>query len=406
MTHIRKPLEWLIVGGTPRSGTTALGAALNQSEEIALFHEYASHEFFVALDSFFREEDRMRGLGTTNDLLELLPTRAKNAENLARFIFQDTLGKKIPVIGTKFPGYQAWPQPDFPEWISPRYIHITRNPFDVVLSIIKKDYSSKEVSLQHVENALFQWIDSWNHAVDHVDDTNFLHIFYEDLLFDPEKEKHRAREFLHGIGDFSFSSFKAVHEKSTLDRYVEAGLEGYLPLIESVAPRIGWLDYARDMLDRRKRIGYPLRSGESINLSAQSNGWCRYTRGFYPAERDGSWTQGSVSEILFSPLFSSNGPIQVLFDVVWVATAHGESRELEIRLDGRKVFNGMIDLSGRNGQGRVYSIYVPQFECAPPQSVSLEFCIKQPVNPAMLGMSSDDRALGIMIRNVSFELLD
>ena len=53
-----RPLNWLIVGGCPRSGTTGLMDALNADPRIGLIPEYNSEKLFRYLDWFFcvREE--------------------------------------------------------------------------------------------------------------------------------------------------------------------------------------------------------------------------------------------------------------------------------------------------------------------------------------------------------------
>lgn len=402
-----RSLVWLVVGGAPRSGTTALGAALNQSKKIALFHEYASHTFFDALEGFFQEEDRMRQLGNFDTYAGLMPTRASCAKQCARFLFKSVFKKEARFIGTKFPGYQAWPQPVYPDWISPRIIHITRNPFDVVLSALKKSLTEggdqSGVDISHVKEHLYWWIHAWNYAVEHQDAPGFLHVFYDDLLIGQLGEKERISLFLDGVDDFSLESFVPPHEESVLDRFSAAGLDEYLGLIEGVVPASGWLEFARNALQNRVQLGFPLCPGETINLSSESDGWKFYGRGFYPPELDGAWTQGGQSRIVFSPLGFVNGALQISFEIIWNATIQGESRNLEIRLDGRAIFSAGISLGDRNGSGCLYSVFVPDFSYVPARTIVLEFLIKDPVNPATAGISKDDRDLGVMINNVVFE---
>jgi hypothetical protein len=48
-----KKLTWLNVTGVPRSGTTALGAALNKSKNISLLHEHHPKQFLAQLNHYF-----------------------------------------------------------------------------------------------------------------------------------------------------------------------------------------------------------------------------------------------------------------------------------------------------------------------------------------------------------------
>lgn len=397
-------LQWLVVGGAPRSGTTALGEALNQSAEIALFHEYLPHRFFAAIESFFVEEDRMRGFPDFNDFSSLMPTRARNAERIARFMFRDVFKKQTRYVGTKMPGYQAWPQPVYPGWIAPRFVHITRNPYDVVLSAIKKNTSGNDSAkaIREGEDALYWWLHAWNFAVAHADNANFHHIFYDDLLTRPEHERARLTEFL-GVSDFSLMAFKNSQSAPAPERFKAAGLESLLPLIAAVMPYHNWRFWADTQFTNRQVLGYPLPRGDvELDLTNASLDSRRYGHGFYPAEGQGSWTRGSDSSLLFSVTEEHHCSLQLTFDVRWQATLRSEPRQVEVRWNGKRVFDGSIGLAERNGQTHTYCVYVPDAACRPQETISLQLCVKDPVNPAQGGVNADDRDLGLMIGAVRF----
>lgn len=138
--------------------------------------------------------------------------------------FADIFNKDATIIGTKFLGYQAWPAPRYPSWITPCVIHITRNPYDVVLSMIKKDDGNQCATAAVIEDAIHQWLSAWNHAIAHADDSDFCHVLYDDLYSGTRASRRHIADFL-GVDDFSLDSFKDVHSRSIADRYAAAGLE-------------------------------------------------------------------------------------------------------------------------------------------------------------------------------------
>lgn len=113
-----KKLTWLTVGGAPRSGTTALGEALNKSAHIALFHEYQSAVFFDAINLLFVEEERLSKFSDFNVYENLVPVKERDAATIFSTVFK----KNASVVGTKFPGAQVWRRPDIPNSIVEKYI--------------------------------------------------------------------------------------------------------------------------------------------------------------------------------------------------------------------------------------------------------------------------------------------
>jgi hypothetical protein len=403
-------LTWLVVGGAPRSGTTHMGCCLNQSKDISLFHEYISDRFFSVVNALFEETDRMKLLSDRNNLddqaflMNHLPDQEKHLKDIVQFVFKCVFNKKSRFIGTKFPGYQCWNQPDYPNWISPRYVHLTRNPFDAVLSLLIKDYKIEELKPSDVDDVLFYWISAWNHAVEHADDDNFFHIFYDELLVDSKSIEGRLSKFLDNVDDFNLSSFRATHSKPVYERFCDAKLEIYFPLISYIASEDNWTSFSAEKFNKRERIGFPYHWGREINLTLNSDGW-RYVSGFYPPELDGSWTKGYLSEILFTPTTSCDGAIQISFEVSWVATFENRPVELNLILNDTNIYHCSMRTNLINGQCSTYSVYVPIFYLSSFNVVSLKFQTKNPINPYKLGLSDDDRDIAFMLRNVKFEKL-
>lgn len=393
-------MTWLIVGGAPRSGTTALGAAINQAASVALLHEYDSRTFFDAIEHFFGEEDRLMALQGSEVFRHLIPNRQIHGKAIAQSLFRDIFNKDATIIDTKFPGYQAWPAPRYPSWITPRVIHITRNPYDVVLSMIKKDDGNQCATAAAIEDAIHQWLSAWNHAIAHADDSDFCHVLYDDLIQAPEQSRRHIADFL-GVDDFSLDSFKDVHSRSIADRYAAAGLEPALPLIGTVAPMDDWLGFAREAFAARQRLGFPLLSGEAVPLFAAGRKAHLYAAGFYPPERDGIWTKGERSDLLFSLNETPTGPVTLTLEFLWSATLAGEPRELELVLNGETIYRQSMFFGERNGQSHHFVIRLPEMPApaGPGSSHCLQLMIANPINPGRAGINSDDRDIGLMLRS-------
>ncbi|CAM2189014.1 putative Sulfotransferase domain-containing protein [Burkholderia cepacia] len=395
-----KSLEWLVVGGAPRSGTTALGAALNRSAEIALFHEYSSWTFFDSLDSIFREERRLRKESGFENHAHLMPIQERDEQALALAIFRRVFDKTPRYIGTKFPGHHAWPQPRYPAWIGFREIWITRNPYDVVISMLRKDHGDKATTAE-AESALYWWVSAWNHAMRRRADANFFHIFYDSLIVSQQSWRDAVARFLD-VGDFNFDDMKSVSDVPPRDKFVQAGFGHFLPLLDLVAESLEWFQQAAPGSQSGEPIGFPLIRGASIDLRGGGNGYRYVQTGFYPPEEAGSWTQGRDAELLFSPDCDRTGPLLIKIHVVWVAEHHGRGRRVEAFLNGIKIFDTVITLGARNGIGESYTIYLPATELRRGRSASLMFRIEDPINPSVIGVSNDTRSLGVMISEIEF----
>lgn len=397
-------INWLVVGGAPRSGTTALGAALNESADVALFHEYSSKVLFDALTMLFSEEVRMRGQADFDRYEHLMPIRSRDEKAVSQAVFRAVFGKDARFIGTKFPGHHAWPQPSYPAWLGFKEIHVTRNPFDVVLSTLKKDHPVG-ASQADVENALYWWIHAWNHAVSRADAADFLNVFYDSLVVDHDGWHRKIVDFLGGLDDFSLSAFRGTSEVAASERYAQANLSAYVPMIECIARPDSWLADATAAYAAKRKIGFPLCEGQNIDLCSGANGWRYIDSGFYLAEHDGAWTRGAHASVLFTPEREYIGPASLSVDIAWVAEHHGRGREIEISLDGSTVFRSVVALGSRNGSGMTLGIFVPEVTFKPRSTVSLQLQVFDPLNPHREGLGDDNRDLGIMVRKISVSKL-
>lgn len=95
--------------------------------------------FWTTVNDFFNEEQRLNTYIDSGEYSSLIPVYKRDAYKIAKSLVDTVFGKNSSIIGTKFPGLHLWPSPNIPSFITKKEIHITRNPFDTVLSYAKKN---------------------------------------------------------------------------------------------------------------------------------------------------------------------------------------------------------------------------------------------------------------------------
>ncbi len=205
---------WLIHGGCPRSGTTMMTRVLNSNKKIFLANE---QNLSTLLDKqipglFLREKkiagviDREKGKKENwrreHILQDTFKFSRENSVELLRTLFKLNYGAEINNgvwLGEKLPDYWKKKWTIVEESLSPKVIHITRHPLDVVNSYLRraantkkgKDYWKKDST----SAALDDWVDAWTFIQSQKNNFNYLHIKYEDLIF-------KSSESLQYISDF------------------------------------------------------------------------------------------------------------------------------------------------------------------------------------------------------------
>lgn len=403
-------LTWLTVGGCPRSGTTALGETLNLHPEVILFHEYDQAHFFNTVRALFREEDRLSVYDET-DQFDLIPRRAKHGAGIVRGIFQAVSGKSATILGTKFPGAHLWPEPEMIEGVTRKQIHITRAPHAVVASYAKKMLREGcSDGVAHVlDTAIAHWISAWNYAIDHRDDPSFLHLFYEEIASNPATANEIAM-FL-GLDDasaFDFSGFRSTN-KTAAEYRAELEAMGFgapLGRLDALARYAQWADFARDAMRDGTKIGFPLASGDLIDLSALhgANGWKYPVQGFYPPEADGRWINGKEAALHIIPQFDAQ-LAQLSIDVPWTFEPEGIPPVLSVEVDGQRVLDTQVSLGNTQGVSKRFTWLLRDINLRAGCSSVIRLRILNPRNPKSLGLGQDDRDLGLMIRGLRIDPL-
>ena len=245
--------DWLILGGCPRSGTTMLGLVLNAHPEIGLANELSIAQLLDRIGELFYRENSVRGVidrkkgkkenWSRGDILAVTPTFDACAPAVFDAVFRGTFpdpDSKIRYFGDKLPKYYAR---DFDRVLAflpaMRVIHVSRHPFDVVNSMLRRSKNAREGTDywrpdQTIDQALLDWIDGWNFIVEQkkAAPDRYLHLKYEDAVFQPEVEFPRMAEFLGIANEFATDRIVTTdhHEREMLtesdEREIAARLGG------------------------------------------------------------------------------------------------------------------------------------------------------------------------------------
>lgn len=395
-----KELVWLTVGGCPRSGTTALGAALSQNSEISLLHEYDSAKFWGAINNFFTEELRHQQHGNFNEYANMIPSKKRDSALIAQSVVNVIFKKNSHIIGTKFPGIHLWPKPDIPEGVITKEICITRNPFDTVLSYAKKNiydglYTQDQIE-QSADEALAHWMSAYNYAVSRYQDSDFFHIFYDETIIDSKIYEAKLAEFL-GVDTIDLSILQAVDsDKKIKLKFKSAGLSSTYEKIKALFSYNMWFKKVRNAMKNEEYIVL----NNSIYFGSRdiNHSYTQYiTKGFYPAENDGIWTKGNLSSIRFKPATPIIGQLLLSIDIKWAVNLNNEWPLITIYLNNKKLADLTLQLH-TNGVIQRYSFVTQDVDSS---IIDIKLTTHNPRNPKKLGVSEDDRELAFMIQSVS-----
>ncbi|GAB3376463.1 hypothetical protein GCM10027567_16460 [Spongiibacter taiwanensis] len=144
---------------------------------------------------------------------------------------QEDLSKFI--IGDKYPKYYTWDL-DFVSSVLgvPKFIHVTRNPYDVINSCIhRRDMAISGNDWWPIRSSseyLNDWIDAWNFSSEKNLSDDFLHIKYEDFIENPSAVSQKLASFLDIENRFDISIVNVrrpeVARESQYKKLIEAHL--------------------------------------------------------------------------------------------------------------------------------------------------------------------------------------
>jgi hypothetical protein len=379
-----------------------LGEALSTSPDITLFHEYDSRAFFEAVDAFFMETARHQQHPDFVNYAQAMPVRERDAAKIAQSVFATVTGKATRIIGTKFPGHQSWPAPAMPPGIRAKEIMVTRNPYDVVYSYAHKMVGDGQAAdLPSAAKVAFNhWIDAWSYTVRNRDNPDFLNVFYDELNGNNAEVASVVSQFLQLSEAPDLSSLSARQDPDIRTKFELADLSEVFNELNQMWSYEEWLDRAKADLTQGAVAILPLPAA-GLDMSDQRQA-SLFTSGFYPSEPDGAWTKGGESSITFRPSLDAEAKDYFLvLHIVWAAMRGDQAPQVIIEVDGNQIADLALHLGWKNGSGADYHFKVPNYM---PRSngTTVKISVKEPLNPKRLGVSEDDRDLGLMIKRVAF----
>ena len=215
----------LLIGGAPRSGTTALLQVLNSNPAVFISSEENLLNSIKLLGKLLGTRER-RAHTLASGMRALSERETLTVDNIHSHNFSEKSvwpsirylykwhhkrmegGEPLVLWGDKFPNY-------FKEIDSVlalenvRYLHITRNPFDVVNSMLRRTEMSKQgkdwwKAITDIDGMINAWALAFQ-AIQNVESRpNVFHLHYESLVFDFDKTIFALNDFF-GV-DFTYSN--------------------------------------------------------------------------------------------------------------------------------------------------------------------------------------------------------
>jgi GR25 family glycosyltransferase involved in LPS biosynthesis/tetratricopeptide (TPR) repeat protein len=218
-TEARSSDEALLIGGCPRSGTTILQYVLNTDPGVYISNEMNLFKIVNTLQDMLGE-DAVLAAKKSGEIPRAMSEREKwTVDDFRKFKFSavhtwDVLkkiyevhhaavrpGQLLRLIGDKLPKYfqqlAAGKLADRPF----KYIHITRNPIDVINSMImrvRNAQAGNDTWKAHAtsESQISIWQEAFGFIRRRESDTNILHVLYEDFVFDTDRVMREICDFL------------------------------------------------------------------------------------------------------------------------------------------------------------------------------------------------------------------
>jgi hypothetical protein len=194
----------LLIGGCPRSGTTALLQVLNSNPHTFISSEENLLSLAEGLTKSFNTQQR-RKASLKNGMRSLSGRETLTVDNIHRHNF--TADAVWPVIRSLYKWHASRVNPEselilwgdkYPKYFENlagvlklprvRYIHITRHPLDVINSMLRRTAEAAEgrdwwKAIVKFDDMLEAWSVAYMAVEAVAEQKNVLHIHYEDLVF-------------------------------------------------------------------------------------------------------------------------------------------------------------------------------------------------------------------------------
>lgn len=227
----------LLIGGCPRSGTTALVQIFNSNPSLYISSEENLLNTDKVLSKLLGTRERRAKVFHNMGGRELSQRETLNAGNtltsnftekavwpMLREIYKwhhsNNHDAPLVVWGDKFPNY--YKEIDTVLAIDEVcYLHITRNPFDVVNSMLRRTAMAKQgkdwwKAITDIDDMIDAWCEAYN-VINRVESyENIVHVLYEELVFDFENSIEKINKFLRV--DFKYQNLMVDAPEKHYDR--------------------------------------------------------------------------------------------------------------------------------------------------------------------------------------------
>ena len=208
----------LLIGGCPRSGTTALLQVLNSNPSCFISSEENIFKQLGVLSKGLSTQERRKEVLINKGMRDLSPRESLNEKNIhshnfsqdslwptLQFIYQyhhKKLHAGFPLIlwGDKFPNY--FKDIDAVLEVSEvKYLHITRNPLDVVNSIMRRCEMTRQgkdwwKAITEFSAMINCWAEAFRVIRENECHSNVFHLHYEELVYNFSDCSDKINDFL------------------------------------------------------------------------------------------------------------------------------------------------------------------------------------------------------------------
>lgn len=194
----------LFIGGCPRSGTTALIQVLNSNSGVFISSEENLLTLSQQLSKLLSTQER-RAENTKGGMRALSVRETLNLDNIHQYNFTKKSlwasvrytykwhhnkihpNSELILWGDKLPNYYQNIRAVL-KLPKTRYLHITRHPFDVINSMLRRTDMAQQgldwwKAVTEFNSMLSVWGEAYNAICEYEHHDRVLHIHYEDLVF-------------------------------------------------------------------------------------------------------------------------------------------------------------------------------------------------------------------------------
>ena len=228
----------LLIGGCPRSGTTALVHFLNSNAATHISAEENLLHKIQVLNKLLGTRERRAKVYKKNGMRALSVRETLSADNILASNFSEEAAwptiqylytlhhnkihpdMPLELWGDKFPNYfkeidAVLAIPDV------RYLHITRNPFDVVNSMLRRTEMARLgkdwwKAVTDFDAMIETWAEAYRVILKIEDKPEVMHLYYEELVFDFVGSVTKINSFLEA--DLKFENILVSDPNKHHDR--------------------------------------------------------------------------------------------------------------------------------------------------------------------------------------------